>query len=219
MFRRRRPYGAFMVWTMIFFLLFGLFLLVDRSLRPTIFNIAQVQATQMATEAINRAVLQKVLDRNLQYQDFVQVHKDSQGHIVLMQANTVKINQFNADVTLAAQAALQELSRQRFGVPLGQVTGTQLLASYGPRIPVTIVPVGSVRVDVNDQFEQAGINQTRHRIYLDFSTEVRIVMPPGSATTLVATEVPLVESIIVGQVPGTFVNISGGLFGGESGAR
>ncbi len=216
MFRRRRHYRAFVAWTMIFFLLLGMFLWVDRVLQPTIFKIAEVRAIQVATESINRSVQQKVLDSNLQYQDFIQVHKDSQGHIVLMQANTVMINQFATDVTLMVQSALRQLSRESFRIPLGQVTGTQLLAGYGPRIPVGIVPVGSVRVKVDDRFEQAGINQTRHRIYLDFTAEVRIVVPPRSATTQVATRVPLVESIIVGQVPGTFVSIPGGLLGGQS---
>ncbi|NHM26073.1 sporulation protein YunB [Desulfofundulus sp. TPOSR] len=201
---------------MFFFLLLGIFLWVERVLQPTIFKIAETRAIQMATEAINRAVQRKVFDSNLQYQDFVQVHKDNQGHIVLMQANTLKINQLAADVTLMVQSALQQLSRESLRIPLGQITGTQLLAGYGPRIPVGIVPVGSVRVRVDDRFEQAGINQTRHRIYLDFNAEVRIVVPPRSATAQVATRVPLVESIIVGQVPGTFVNISGGLLSGQS---
>ncbi|RKO67615.1 sporulation protein YunB [Desulfofundulus salinus] len=216
MFRRRRNYRAFVAWTMVFFLLLGVFLWVDRVLRPTIFKIAETRAIQMATEAVNRAVQQKVIDSNLQYQDFVQVHKDNQGHIVLMQANTLKINQFAADVTLIVQSALRQLSRESLRIPLGQITGTQLLAGYGPRIPVGIVPVGSVRVRVDDRFEQAGINQTRHRIYLDFTVEVRIVVPPRSATAQVATRVPLLESIIVGQVPDTFVNISGGLLSGQS---
>jgi sporulation protein YunB len=215
LYRRRRNYRAFIFLTLIFFLLLGLVVWIDRVLQPTIFKIAETRAVQMATEAINRAVQQRVYNSNLQYQDFVQVHKDAQGHIVLMQANTIKINQFAADVTLMIQSALQQLSRESLRIPLGQVTGTQLLAGYGPRIPVNIVPVGSVRVKVDDRFEQAGINQTRHRIYLDFNAEVRIVVPPRSATAQVASQVPLVESIIVGQVPGTFVNISGGLLSGQ----
>lgn len=194
-------------------MLLGTLLWVDRSLRPTIFKIAEARAVQMATEAINRAVQQKVFDSNLQYEEFVQVHKDTQGHVVLMQANTVKINQLSADITLTVQSTLRRLSSESFTIPLGQVTGTQLLANYGPRIPVTIVPMGIVQVNIDDKFEQAGINQTRHRIYLDFKTEVRIVIPSKSARIQVASEVPLAESIIVGQVPATFVNISGGLWG------
>ncbi|MGB9803142.1 sporulation protein YunB [Desulfofundulus sp.] len=216
LYRRNRNYRAFFAWTVIFSLLLAMFLWFDRVLQPTILKIAETRAVQLATEAINRAVEQKILDSNLQYQDFIQVHKDNQGHVVLMQANTLKIDRFAAEATLMVQSALQQMSRESFGIPLGQVTGTQLLSSLGPRIPVGIVPVGSVRVRVDDRFEQAGINQTRHRIYLDFDAEVRIVVPAHSATAQVATRVPLVESIIVGQVPGTFVSIPGGLLSGQN---
>lgn len=215
MFKKRRPpIKSFLAWTIFFFVLLGAFLWVDRTLRPTIFKIAEVRAVQMATEAINRAVQQKIAEQDLQYQDFIHVRQDDQGHIVLMQANTVKVNEFSAAVTLAVQSALQKLANDSFSIPLGQITGTQLLANLGPRVRVTIVPMGTVRVKVDDRFEQAGINQTRHTIYLDFNTEVRVVIPAQSTAVQVATQVPLVESIIVGQVPGTFVNIPGGIFSG-----
>ncbi|WP_242868900.1 sporulation protein YunB [Desulfotomaculum copahuensis] len=211
---RRSSLRNFLAWTIFFFVLFGAFLWVDHTLRPTIFKIAEVRAVQMATGAINRAVQQKIAAQNLQYQDFIHVRQDDQGHIVLMQANTVKLNEFSTEITLAVQSALQKLASDSFSIPLGQITGTQLLANLGPRVRVTIVPMGTVRVKVDDRFEQAGINQTRHTIYLDFNTEVRVVIPAQSTAVQVATQVPLVESIIVGQVPGTFVNIPGGIFSG-----
>lgn len=64
-----------------------------------------------------------------------------------------------------------------------------------------------------DKFEAAGINQTRHSIYLTFDTELRIVIPAKSGETQVSAKVPVVESIIVGDVPSTFVNVNGGLLG------
>jgi sporulation protein YunB len=215
LFKRRRPLKTFLLGLILLFAFLSLFFWVDRCLRPSIINIAEFRATQMATEAINQAIRQKVKDNNLQYQDFVQVHKDNEGRIVLIQANTVKTNQLAADITLAVQSTLQRLTGQTLFIPLGQLTGTYLLASRGPRIKVTIMPVGKVLVDVADKFEQAGINQTHHYIYLDFQTKIRIAIPTMKKESQVATKVPLAESVIVGEVPSTFVNISGGLFGGR----
>ena len=214
MFKRRRPVKTFLLGLILLFTFLSLFFWVDWYLRPSIFKIAEFKATQMATEAINQAIQQKVKDNNLQYQDFVQVHKDSRGRIVLIQANTVKTNQLAADITLAVQSTLQRLTGQTLSIPLGQLTGTYLLASRGPQVKVTIMPVGMVLVDVADKFEQAGINQTHHYIYLDFQTKIRIAIPTMKKETQVATKVPLAESVIVGEVPSTYVNISGGLFGG-----
>ena len=214
MFKRRRSFPTFLGWLLLFFILISSFAGMERLLRSTILKIAEARVTQVATEAINRSVQQKVWDNNLQYQDFIQVHKDDQGQIVFMQANTVGVTRMAADIILAVNDTLQQLKGQTLAIPLGQMTGLQLLSALGPRIKVTIIPVGSVDVNVEDKFEPAGINQTRHKIWLSFNTRVRVVIPSMSAEARIATRVPLAESIIVGEVPSTFVNISGGLFGG-----
>jgi len=212
--RRRRPFRLFLLLIMIFLLGAGLFW-VDRSLRAAILKIAEVEVVQLATQAIYESVQQEIWDHNLQYQDFVQIHKDNQGRVVFMQANTVKVTRLAAEITLAAQKSLQQLKGQTLSLPLGVLTGTQLLANKGPRVKVTLAPMGTVQVNVRDKFEPAGINQTRHRIWLDFDTRVRIVIPTMAAQAEIPTQVPLAESIIVGEVPDTFVNISGGLFAGD----
>ena len=73
------------------------------------------------------------------------------------------------------------------------------------------MPAGAVRVNVVDKFEAAGINQTRHSIYLNFDTNIRIVIPSKGGEAVVGMQVPLVESIIVGGVPSTFVSVQGGI--------
>lgn len=214
MYKRRRPFKSLFIWIILFLLAGTIFLWVDHALRVTILKIAEVQVAQLATDAIYKSVQQEIWDKNLQYQDFVQVHKDNQGRVVFMQANTVKVTRMAADITLVAQKALQQLGSQTLTLPLGILTRTQLLADKGPRVTVHIKPMGTVRVNVKDKFEQAGINQTRHQIWLDFDTQVRIVIPAMSTQAGVPTQVPLAESIIVGETPGTFVSISGGLFAG-----
>lgn len=215
LYRRRRPFYILLIWIMILLLGTYVFFRIDRALCAALLRIAEVRVVQLATEAIYDSVQSEVWDRNLQYQDFVQVHKDTRGRVVFMQANTVKVTRMAAEITLATQNALQQLRNQTISLPLGILTGTYLLANKGPRVKVSIAPMGTVRVDVRDKFEPAGINQTRHRIWLDFDTEVRIVVPTMSTRTKVATQVPLAESVIVGEVPDTFVNISGGLFAGD----
>jgi sporulation protein YunB len=187
---------------------------LDHLMRTTILQIAEVRATQLATEAINRTVQEEIWDNNLQYQDFVQIQKDDQGRIVFMQANTVKVTRMAADIVLTANRTLENLRGQRISVPLGQITGLYLFSSMGPRIKVTIIPAGTVEVNVDDKFEPAGINQTRHKIWLNFKTKVRVVIPSMYAEAGIATDVPLAESVIVGEVPSTFVNFQGSLFGG-----
>lgn len=211
MFKKRRRRNTVFSVVFVNIIVIGIIISADLALRDAFFDIAEVRAIQIATESANKALQQEVANENLQYQDFVLIHKDSDGHIVLMQANTVRVNKFAADTTLAVQKALEDLSWQSFGIPVGQVFGIPLLANLGPRIKYNILPVGAVRVNVVDTFESAGINQTRHSIYLNFDTNVRIVIPSKGGVAVVGMQVPLVDSIIVGNVPSTFVSVPGGI--------
>jgi sporulation protein YunB len=212
-FKRRKPHRKVLAVFLLLLLASGLFVFVDRRVRPTLFSIAEVEVTQMAVDAINKTVQKEVSRKNINYQDFITVHRDYNGRVALMQANTVQINRMAADITLNVQQRLRDLQGKQISIPLGQVLGSYILADMGPYIRVGIHPMGTVSVNVIDRFEQAGINQTRHKVYLDFTTMVRVVVPLYSGEVKIATKVPVAESIIVGDVPEAVINFSGGILG------
>lgn len=187
--------------------------LVDLALRDAFYNIAEVRAVQLATDAITGTIQKEVKEEGFRYRDFIYIHKDNQGRVSMIEANTVKVNEVIAVTTAAIQETLENLRWQPFDIPLGEVLGIPMLANYGPRINYNVLPVGAVRVDIIDKFETAGINQTRHKIYLSFNTNVRIVIPSRSGRADVAIKMPLAESVIVGMVPSTFVALPNGIFG------
>jgi len=203
-----------MALVLLFFILLGIYCFIDRRVRPTLLSVAEVQVTRMAVESINRTVQQEVSRNNIEYQDFITVHRDYNGRVALMQANTVRINKLAADITLDVQQRLRMLENESVAVPFGQVLGSRIFADMGPYINIKIHPMGVVNVNVVDRFEQAGINQTRHKIYLDFTTMVKVVIPLYSGEVEVATKVPVAESIIVGDVPDAVINLPGGIIGG-----
>ncbi len=211
MFKRRRNPKAVVALVLILFTL-GV-IIAERTLFSTIVAIAKARAVQTAVITINSAVREHLAESGVGYQDLVHLHKDRDGRIVMMQADTLQITEMAAGFAMTTEQAMRELERDSFSIPLGQVFGSQLLAAYGPKIPVRIIPVGAVEVDMVDRFEAAGINQTRHRIYLDLDSSVRIVVPWQQTEVEIATRVPLVENVLVGEVPDTFVTLDGGLLG------
>lgn len=177
----------------------------ERSLKPTIRELAVVKARSAATEAVNKAIKEMLTD-SVDYQELIYIEKDTSGRIVLMQPNIVRINKLASDTTLAINDSLKDLVDEQFFIPIGQVLGSQLLANYGPRIGVSIYPIGTVQTNVFDRFEEAGINQTRHRLYLDVQSQVKVVVPLITSNTKVTAKVPITETIIVGEVPRVYVN-------------
>ncbi len=176
------------------------FFYAEHRLRPALHEISRARAVQIATQSINKAVREQVV-AHIRYEDLITVRVDNRGRVVLMQPNTGDINRLAAEATIAVQNELEKVGRTRIHIPLGQLLGSQVMAGRGPDIPIEIIPAGAVESRVFDRFEQAGINQTRHKIYLEIKTRVRIVIPLTFANAEVRTEVPLAEAVIMGEVP------------------
>ncbi|MDW7651763.1 MAG: sporulation protein YunB [Bacillota bacterium] len=210
MFQRRlhisREAAAFFLLVVFLFAVIRIFVYFDNNLRPTILSIAGARADVIATEAINNAVSEKVA-RNILYQDLILLQKDREGKIILAQTNNMEVNRLMAETTMRVQDALTSLKGEKVYIPLGQALGFYLLANTGPRIPITLIPIGFVNTEIIDTFEEAGINQVRHKIYLDIHAEVEVVIPFVSEVTKVSTTVPIVDAIYPGDVPDTVINL------------
>ncbi len=199
----------------IFVTLITAFIYIDREVMPTVQTIGVLKAQELSTRAVNIAV-SEVLENGIDYRDLVYIEKDHEGVITMMQANTITMNKIASDIGINIQDHLREMRTSSEGIPLGNVLGTQLFAQYGPRIKVQITPMGMVDVNFGTAFEQSGINQTRHRIFLIVTLNVNVIVPFNSEALTVTTTVPLAETVIVGRVPQTmfqmpndnFLNIS-----------
>lgn len=206
--------GGSIILVISIIILLTLFGLVERNLSPTILTMAEARAHLIATDTIHQILYEKVL-ANVSYNDLVYIHKDTNQRITMMQANTIKISRIVSQANLEIKDRLRNLDEETVYVPLGQALGSQILASYGPKIKVKIIPVGTVDVKFDDEFQQAGINQVRHILYLNIQTVVTIVIPTGSRGVTVNNQIPIAETIIVGEVPNTYFGIETGLIQGK----
>ena len=68
--------------------------------------------------------------------------------------------------------------------------------------------MGAVIPRFDTEFQTAGINQTRHKVLLTLTATVRLVIPTGSSKMEASTQMAVAESIIVGQVPESFVDLN-----------
>ena len=199
--RRRRRLRRL---TLLMLVLAAVFLLIDRNFRPLVFSLAEARSAAMATRALNGA-LTEALEDGVEYDDLMNVRMDDSGQVSLLSANTMRMNLLADRAGDAALRKLEAVSNQQVSVPLGAALGMTLLAGSGPGIPISIVPIGSVQTNFETEFEACGINQTRHKVFLQLSASIRIVIPTGAKTTNVTANMLVAESIIVGKVPESFV--------------
>ena len=184
----------------------ALFLLLEKNLEGVILDMAHARAEAMAVEYINEAV-RDVMGGQVPYEDMITVRTDSSGRVTMLQANAVRMNEWATVTALQAQARLESADAQSVSIPLGSALGIPFLSGLGPPIHVRIVPVSAVSAAFSTGFESAGINQTRHKIYLSLHTTVRLVIPSGARQVSLGSQVLIAESIIVGQVPDSYVQV------------
>jgi sporulation protein YunB len=192
----------------MFALVSSIFIFIDRGIKPTVIAMSEAQVRYIAIKAMNNAV-KKVLNTNIKYTDLLNVMTDKNGKISLIQANTIRMNALATETSSVAQEEIRLMGAEGIYIPLGSIFNSKILAGLGPRIKVTILPIGSVAIDFVTEFENAGINQTRHKIYMVMEANVRIVIPLGSDTASIRTRVPVTETIIVGDVPDYYINVEG----------
>ena len=201
--RRLRLRRALRILLLIALLGSVLYLLLEKSLTQVILNTAYAKAYAIAVETMNEAVRES-LQSGAAYEDLITVRTDGAGRITMLAANTARMNELAVSVALRAQPTGDSAS---IAVPLGAALKAPFFSSLGPRVPVRLSPVGSVSAAFATEFEAAGINQTRHKIWLEMRAVVRLVLPTGAKAVDVQTQILIAESIIVGDVPDSFINI------------
>ncbi len=192
---------------LVFLIPLLMFVWADINLRPIILTMAEARARVMAVQAMNNAVF-SVMREGGAYSDLMTVVLDNTGRVSMMQANTIRMNELSTQVALTVQQNLDSIANEGINIPLGAALGSKLLAGSGPAVRVRVVPVGAVTTEFISEFTAAGINQTRHRIFMQLNATVQMVIPTGSKVSSVSAHVPVAESIIVGEVPESFVDVS-----------
>ena len=203
----RKKSGGMRWLILLVLLLTAAVIAMEQNLSQTMLDMAFARAYSMAVETINRAVKQ-AMGQGVTYEELIDAQMDAQGRVSMLRANTMRMNELASQTALLAERELGSAENQVVEIPLGAALGVSFLSGFGPRLEVQILPVGAVHTSFDTEFETAGINQTRHKIFLNLRATVSLIVPTGSQLVEVTSTVPIAESIIVGEVPGSFVDVN-----------
>ncbi len=179
---------------------------VNASLRPVLEGLASARVESAAARTMNEAILEVLGTASTG--ELLSARESNQGHVSLLTADTGKLNLLATDCAAAAQRRITDLGGQGVSVPLGTLSGVPMLAGLGPRLSFRFTPVGMVQSSFHSEFRSAGINQTLHRITLQLTGTVRIVLPGRAYSVIVTAQAPVAENVIVGDVPDAYTNVA-----------
>ncbi len=90
----------------------------------------------------------------------------------------------------------------------GHITALRTdMAQVGPELPVKAVSLTMSNADFFSDFTAAGINQTLQTLKVKFTISLTILTTVGYETVDVDSDVMLAQTVIVGTVPETYVNL------------
>lgn len=206
--RRGRGTGGQLWLSLILGLCMALVLIrwFDASLRPQLVALSEAQLRNHLTRVADHSVSLTLSDQQLSYGDMTTLHT-GEGLSTLV-TDTAALNRLRSSVLEDVITQVEALDSDSLGVPLGALTGMDLLSARGPHLPVRILSVASAEAQFRNDFTSAGINQALHRIMLDVTLTARLLLPGGVVEVVVSTPVCVAETVIIGQVPQTYVGLN-----------
>lgn len=169
---------------------------------PIFISSCKSKANSMATNIVNEEV-QKVV-KQYTYNDLVNIEKDENGKILLVQGKVDKINELVSQVTKNIQQSIDSSDTGVVYINLGKVTGMSFLSYVGPTFKIELERAGRIETKLESHFVSKGINQTIHKINLNLKCKISILTPLESIAETIEETMIVAETVIVGEVPDNY---------------
>ena len=200
---RNRSLKGVGIFFTLFFLIFLIWLIFTK-LQPSFIEYAKVYSNNIANEVVNSAVDDVFVKE--EYQSLAKIMENSSENIKAIETDTAKINRLKSAIIQSMQKNIDSHKSDTVYVPLGSCSNLYSLAGLGPKVPIRIYPVSIVNADFKESFDSVGINQVKHKLYLDVSMKMSFVGMMFAQSDTVETSVLLNETIIVGDTPTYYGN-------------
>ncbi len=186
------------------------FFLIFRSrYRDVIRELAETQIKNTTSDLTNDAIAKQIADGIIQYDRIVYFEKDLDGRITALKTNMSEVNRLKTDILNIINDEILALDTSDIGIPLGSLFLPEFLSGKGPAIPVHILSIRNSDATFASDFSQAGINQTLHQLTMFVSVDVAVLVLGQTSSFTITSEVVVAETVIVGDVPDTFLQTGG----------
>ena len=206
---RRRIRRLLQLLLVLLAAVFLAFLMLRSRYRDVIRDLAETQVQNTTSDLPNDAIAKQIADGVIQYDRIVYFEKDLDGRITALKTNMSEVNRLKTDILNLINDEILALDTSDIGIPLGSLFLPELFSGKGPAIPVRILSIRNSDATFSSKFSQAGINQTLHQLTMIVSVDVAVLVLGQTSSFTVNSEVVVAETVIVGDVPSTFLQTGG----------
>lgn len=185
------------------------FLLFRSRYHTAICSLAETQIRNATSDLINDAIDQQIENGSIQYDRIVYFEKDLEGRITALKTNMSEVNRLKTAILNLINNEILAMDTSDLGIPMGSLVLPEMWSGRGPMIPVNILSIRNSDASFASSFTEAGINQTLHKLTLSVLVDVTVLVLGETMVFTVVSEVVVAETVIVGQVPNTFLQTGG----------
>ncbi len=178
--------------------------------RLVIRDLAQTSVKNATSDLANDAVAKQIENGNIQYDRIVYFEKDVNGRITALKTNIGEVNHLKTDILNIINGKILALDAADIGVPIGSLFLPEFFSGKGFTIPVHILAIRNSDATFSSNFLQAGINQTLHQLVMEVSVDAAVLVLGETSTFQVSSQIVVAETVIVGEVPNTFIQTGEG---------
>lgn len=201
------------IWCGLIAIICGLILFGFRMrYHDDIASLAETQVRNTTSDLINDAIDAQMEKGEIRYDRIVYFEKDLEGRITALKTNMTEVNRLKTDILNIINDDILALDTSDLGIPIGNLILPEILSGRGPSIPVHIISIRNSDASFTSHFSEAGINQTLQQMIMEVSVDVAVLVFGKTSSFTVTSQVVVAETIIVGQVPDTFLQ-AGGAYG------
>lgn len=184
----------------------GIFVFLEFKIKSVRDELSTLEANSVASSALTAGLDKALEDYELNYNDIVSFTYDSQGNIKSLSTDIIALNTLGNEIGTNTDKYINDMGIYEISLPLTSLLGGQLFSGMGPDVSFYVTMRGLTSTWFENRFEAAGVNQTRHQIFLNVRIRTNIVFSGNVSVVEYNSEICIAESVIVGVTPSTFAN-------------
>ncbi|MGM9876880.1 MAG: sporulation protein YunB [Bacilli bacterium] len=217
-----------LIITLVIILSFMLINYCSKKAYPILKSYAEAETKKLTILIINKAVTKQLY--NMDVEELFKVTYNKDGEIILIDFDTKKTSKILSNMTSLVELNMRAVEEGKIDmlelpenslsnynmdllskkiiceIPFGLVTGSNLLANVGPKIPVKISLVGDVSTNFSTEVVEYGINNALLKVMINIKVTTKVILPISSEELTIDANIPIGMKVIQGKIPNYYLN-------------
>ncbi len=183
----------------------SIFAYLNGVIKPILYRECEAYAKTLLTEIVSLSLADD--KANTYFDNTMNFTYNNDGYISSYSLNMLNANKIRAFIVEDVIAEIKARSALKLNVSAGTLSGFAFFYGKGPKVRVDLTALYGISCDLTSEFTDSGINQTLHRMSLEFTANTSVKEPLTSDKMILKASVPISETVIVGDIPDAYTFI------------